>query len=30
MQSCTDTVARITGRAPIPLRHVLAPVVRRS
>jgi NAD(P)H dehydrogenase (quinone) len=30
MQSCTDTVARITGRAAIPLRQVLAPVARRS
>ena len=26
MQSCTDTVTRITGRAAIPLRQVLAPV----
>jgi NAD(P)H dehydrogenase (quinone) len=30
MQSCTDTVARLTGRAPIRLRQVLASVARRS
>jgi NAD(P)H dehydrogenase (quinone) len=30
MQSCTGTVARITGRAAIPLRQVIAPVIRRA
>jgi NAD(P)H dehydrogenase (quinone) len=30
MQSCTDTVARITGRSATPLRQVLAPIVRRA
>jgi len=30
MQSCTDTVARITGRPATPLRQVLAPIIRRA
>jgi NAD(P)H dehydrogenase (quinone) len=30
MQSCTDAVARITGRPAIPLREVLAPIARRA
>jgi NAD(P)H dehydrogenase (quinone) len=30
MRSCTDTVARITGRPATPLRQVLAPIVRRA
>jgi NAD(P)H dehydrogenase (quinone) len=29
MRSCTDTVASLTGRAPIALRQVLAPIARR-